>query len=160
MSELGKQSGEKIVKKRPGGLTGRFDRILDPKKRLTVPSAWRDTLGPDYVYVIPDSQDKCLQLVPQDVWDRRMAAVMNGPLSDLERKALARVIGKNSETLEFDTQGRIRISDRLLAHAGIKGPVVMEGALETATIWSAEMCPPETAVDAEALQAAMAKLGF
>lgn len=160
MSEPGKQSTENAVKKGAIALMGRFDRTLDPKKRLTIPSVWRDALGPDCVYVMPDTQRPCLQLIPKDMMESRLDELKKQPISSAELNALLDAIGENSEMLEFDVQGRIRISDRLLAYAKLKGAVVMKGAVRMATIWPAEETPAESAVDVAKLGAAMAKLQF
>ena len=139
---------------------GKFVRNFDPKKRLTIPSVWRDALGPKCVYVMPDTQNHCLQLIPKDMMESRLAELQRQPISNVQLNALLAAIGENSEMLEFDVQGRIRISDRLLAYANLKGAVVMKGSIRMATIWPAEETPAEAAVDVAKLQSAMAALNF
>ena len=92
--------------------------------------------------------------------ESRLEELKKQPISSAELNALLDAIGENSEMLEFDVQGRIRISDRLLAYAKLKGAVVMKGAVRMATIWPAEETPAESAVDVAKLGAAMAKLQF
>ena len=159
MSEPGRQS-QATEDAKPIGLTSRYERNLDPKKRLTIPSAWRNALGPDAVYVMPDTEQRCLQLIPKKVWELRLEELRKRPLSDAELNSRLSVIGENSELLEFDVQGRIRISDRLLAYADLKESVVMKGAIRMATIWPADKCAPEAAVDTNKLREAMKALDF
>ena len=57
MSEVGKQSVASSTEGESGLLVGRHDYALDPKKRLTIPSEWRDFLGTvvyigEYFYVV------------------------------------------------------------------------------------------------------------
>ncbi len=157
MSKPGKQIGE-VESRHRIGLTGRFDRQLDPKKRLTIPSVWREALGPDRVYVMPAPQGKCLQLIPVDVMESRLSGLAEASLWDAELNMILDKIGENSELLDFDVQGRIRISDRLLAYAGLKGSVVLKGSFRLATIHAADATPAEGAVDEKGLDAAMSAL--
>ena len=139
---------------------GTFARSLDPKRRLTIPSVWRAALGPDFVYVMPDARRRCLQLIPRDVMEARLAKYQEMALGDPAVNDALDAISAASEMLEFDIQGRIRINDELLAFAGLKGSVVLKGGFRMATIWPAE----ETGEDMERRVAklgdAMAKLGF
>ena len=139
---------------------GTFARSLDPKRRLTIPSVWRAALGPDFVYVMPDARRRCLQLIPRDVMEARLAKYQEMALGDPAVNDALDAISAASEMLEFDVQGRIRINDELLAFAGLKGSVVLKGGFRMATIWPAE----ETGEDMERRVAklgdAMAKLGF
>lgn len=159
MSEQGRQNAEAAVR-RPTALMGTFARSLDPKRRLTIPSVWRAALGPDFVYVMPDARRRCLQLIPRDVMEARLAKYQEMALGDPSVNDALDAISAASEMLEFDVQGRIRINDELLAFAGLKGSVVLKGGFRMATIWPAE----ETGEDMERRVAklgdAMAKLGF
>jgi DNA-binding transcriptional regulator/RsmH inhibitor MraZ len=57
-------------------------------------------------------------------------------------------------------QGRIRISDRLLAFAGIKGRAAFIGAVAYGEIWAAEERQPTDSVDQVALSEALSALDF
>lgn len=163
MSRDTRQSEEAEAKARATGvLGGRHSRALDSKRRLTIPSVWRHALGSDYVYVMPDVQDQksCLRLIPKDVLEARLEEMKRAPLSDEVLNAQLEAIGENTELLEFDVQGRIRISDRMLEYAELKSGVVMKGAFRCATLWAAEKCAEETAVDMAKLRMAQSVLKF
>ena len=160
MSKLDKQIVEETPMKATGALVGSHERNLDPKKRLTIPSAWRHALGSDYVYVMKEEGAPCLRLVPKGVFESRLAEIQEEPLSDDDLNDVLEKIGEDSELLEFDVQGRIRISDRLLAHANLTGTVVMKGAVRMARLWAPENVPQRSAVEVENLRAAMKKLRF
>ena len=160
MSKLGKQNVEETPKPHTGALVSEFERSLDPKKRLTIPSAWRHALGSDYVYVMKEEGAPCLRLVPKGVFESRLAEIQEEPLSDDDLNDVLEKIGEDSELLEFDVQGRIRISDRLLVYANLKGTVVMKGAVRMARIWAPENVPERTEVESENLRAAKRKLRF
>ncbi len=162
MSKAGKQSAVE-AKSGPstGVLVGRFDRALDSKKRLTVPSEWRLALGsPDYVYVVPDPEEECLNLIPKEVMESRLEELKKASLFDRDLNAALQAIGENSELLAFDVQGRIRICDKLLAHASLAGTVAMVGAFRMAKLWSPAKLVPDAKVDLVKLRAAVSKLKF
>lgn len=159
MSELGKQSVEK-TNRRSIALMGKFVRNFDPKKRLTIPSVWRDALGPDLVYVVPDAQRRCLQLIPREMMETRLAKYQELALADPEINDALDAISSTSEMVEFDVQGRIRINDELLAFAGLKGSVLMKGNFRMATLWPAEKESIGMEERVAKLGAAMAKLNF
>ena len=160
MSIKGRQSVEETREVATGLLVNTYERPLDPKKRLTVPSVWRHALGSDYVYVMKEEGKPCLQLIPKGVFESRMAGIQEEALSDDELNDVLEKVGEDSELLEFDVQGRIRISDRLLAYANLKGTVVMKGAVRMARIWAPENVPERTEVESENLRAAKRKLRF
>jgi MraZ protein len=145
----------------PGLLVGRFDYALDPKKRFTIPSGWRDVMGaPAYVYVMPDPREKCLNLVPPGEMEGRLAKLREKALFDKKASDAMRIIGEHSEQLMVDVQGRIRVRDRLLNFAGIDDKVVMIGAFNRVQIWSPALRPDVEAVDQKTLAEAVDQLQF
>lgn len=139
---------------------GTFERTLDPKKRLTIPSVWRDALGPDIVYVVPDARRRCLLLFPREAMEAKLEQYREMALSDPELSDQLDEISSVSEMLEFDVQGRIRINDTLLAFAGLSGSVVLKGGLRMATIWPAGSVSESIEERIKKAGAAMAKLKF
>ena len=162
MSELGQQSLDKR-NSRPIALMGRYVRPFDQKKRLTIPSVWREALGPDSVYVLPDPQKRSLQLIPKGMLEARLEELQKRPISDAKVNDMLDAIGAASELVEFDVQGRIRIKDELLAyaHLDVKGSVEFRGSVRMVTIWpSAEKTEDDMESRVERMGAAMANLGL
>jgi DNA-binding transcriptional regulator/RsmH inhibitor MraZ len=162
MSELGHQSLE-MKKSRPIALMGRYLRPFDQKRRLTIPSVWRDALGPDSVYVLPDPQRRILQLIPKGMLEARLEELQRQPISDAKVNEMLDAIGAASELVEFDVQGRIRIKDELLAyaHLDVKGSVECRGSVRMVTIWpAAEKTGDDMETRVERMGAAMASLGL
>ena len=160
MSKLGKQIVEETPMKATGALVGSHERNLDPKKRLTIPSAWRHALGSDYVYVMKEEGAPCLRLVPRGVFESRLAGIQDESLTGDDFNDVLESIGEDSELLEFDIQGRIRICDRLLEYANLKGTVVMKGAVRMARLWAPENAPDRSAEKSENLRTARRRLRF
>ena len=160
MSIEGKQSVQETAKVLPSALVNTFERPLDPKKRLTIPSVWRRALGDDYVYVMKEEGQPCLLLIPKRMFESRLAGVQEEALTNEELNDVLESIGDDSELLEFDIQGRIRICDRLLEYANLKGPVVMRGAVRMARLWAPENAPDRSAEKSENLRTARRRLRF
>ena len=142
-------------------LSGVAQHALDPKRRVTIPSGWRDALGnPAYVFVMADPHEKCLRLLSNERMQGLREKLLGKRFSDPLVAQKLRVLGQNTEQLPLDVQGRIRISDRLLNFAGITGKIAFVGAITYGEIWAAEARAQEAAVDQAALSEALAALDF
>ena len=131
-----------VVKQAVNGLVDTFCHNLDPKKRLTIPSEWRDALGnPAYIYVMPSANEDCLELVPAELMERTLLQYQSADIFDEEADADAQAIAQFAQMLKIDAAGRIRIGDNLLSHAGIKGGVTMIGGIRKAKLWAVERKP-------------------
>ena len=161
MSKAGKQSIAESIPAISGVLVGRNDHALDPKKRLTIPSEWRAVMGnPDYVYVMPGRNGKCLNLVPRAEMEMRLEKLREKALFDPALNEQLRAIGAVSEQLMLDVQGRIRICDRLLQFANLTTTVAMVGSVRMIELWDPARVPAEQKVDMASYTAALDKLGF
>ena len=161
MSKVSKQSVAESTGSFSGVLVGRFDHALDPKKRFTIPSEWRATMGsPDYVYVMPDRKEKCLNLVPKAEMEARLEKLREKSLFDPAANRAYQVIGAISEQLALDVQGRIRVSDKLLQFANLTTTVALVGSVRMIKLWDPAVLGPADVVDQAALDEAMESVGF
>ena len=95
-----------------------FERKLDDKHRLTIPTELRDQLKSGVV--LTRGFGKYLHMYPKDVWDEMVEPKLDGDILD-ERVADLNVqfrMGKVETALD-DKQGRIRLDSHLTAYAGI-----------------------------------------
>lgn len=161
MSRLNSQSVAESAKRVSGVLVGRFDHNLDPKKRFTIPSEWRAAMGdPDSVFIMPDSKERCLCLIPPEEMEARLAKLRERSLFDPAIVPYLEKIGSLSEQLTLDVQGRIRISDKLLRFANLTTTVAMLGAVRMVKLWDPAALAPEEEIDQAGLAAALAATGF
>jgi len=161
MSKEGKESVAESTSAVSGVLVGRFDHALDPKKRFTIPSEWRDAMGrPAYVYVMPDRKEACLNLIPPAEMEVRLAKLREKALFDPALNAALQTIGANAEQLTLDCQGRIRVCDKLLQFANLTTTVAMVGAVRMVKLWSPKALAPVAKVEQKALDAALDAAGF
>jgi MraZ protein len=136
-----------------GMIVGSFVHSLDPKKRLTIPSVWRSQIGkPQSVYVMPDLHKPCLNLYPSSEMIRKLETLRQYAMGDEAAREAFREMGEFSEVATWDSQGRIRVSDRLLEFAGLDDRVVLVGALDRIELWSLENRPQKKGVDQDALR--------
>lgn len=95
-----------------------FQRKLDDKRRLTIPTELRETF--DSGAVVTRGFGKYLHLYPKAVWDNLVEPRLEGDILD-ERTADLNVqfrMGKVEQALD-GKQGRITIEQHLLDYAGI-----------------------------------------
>lgn len=115
---------------------GRHVHKLDPKKRLTVPSGWRSLMGEDGVFLMPGIDRACLMLMPGAVMTQFMQKLQGMMLSNPEEMELMLTLASESDHLQFDVQGRIRVKDEHLAYAGLTGEVVLASAFNRIELWN------------------------
>lgn len=123
-----------------GGFVGEFTHSLDSKKRMTIPSDWREMAGvPQRLFVLPAINNKCLCVYPARDMARRLERLRNLSMADTEGRQLARTLASRSDLVSWDSQGRIRIKDHLLDRAQINNQVVLVGAFETFELWNPDL---------------------
>jgi len=144
-----------------GVLVGRVDHALDPKKRFTIPSEWRAVMGdPEYVYVMPDRTEKCLNLIPRAEMEARLEKLREKALFDPALNRALQAIGANSEQLMLDVQGRIRVCDKLLQFANLTTTVAMVSSVRMIKVYNPEVVGPEDEVDIGELDAVLTAAGM
>jgi MraZ protein len=144
----------------PAVFAGSHRRTLDPKKRLTFPSSWRNAIGEGgVIFVLPDPRG-CLMVLTQEEMASKIQRFKNKALFDSALNTKLQAIASNSDQLMFDTQGRIRISDKLLGYAEIKEDVVLLTGFTTIEIWATEKAPSSDTVDISEYTSAVSDLGF
>jgi len=122
-----------------GVFVGNFRHSLDPKRRLTIPSEWREQVGtPSQVYVLPGVSESCLCVFPARDMARRLERIRNMSIADAEGRQFLRTLASRSDFIAWDAQGRVRVKDELMEFAGITSDVVLVGAFELFEIWSPE----------------------
>jgi division/cell wall cluster transcriptional repressor MraZ len=142
-------------------LVGRYDHALDPKKRFTIPSEWRDAMGsPNYVYVMPDPSEKCLNLIPAAEMETRLQKLREKALFDPQCNRALQVIGANADQLTLDVQGRIRVRDKLLQFANLTTTVAMVGSVRMIKLWDPRALAPADRIEQAALAEALKEVGF
>ncbi len=112
---------------------GQYERSVDDKSRVAVPSELRTGLGAGAV--MTRSFDACLCIYPAARWDVLSRALEDFPQVRAEARILARSLFGSAVPCDFDRQGRIVIPAFLREHASLKGEVVIVGVNSHCEIW-------------------------
>lgn len=128
-----------VVQNIPAMFVGSFTHSLDTKRRMIFPASWRAEAGAsNRLFVFPHPEQKCLYLYTAEEMMRRLSTLReSGPLDSFDQQAI-RSFAAGADMLHWDAQGRIRISDHLLAHAEVKEQVVLVGTFTRIELWSAD----------------------
>jgi MraZ protein len=100
-----------------------FERKLDDKRRLTIPTELRAEFASGVV--VTRGFQKYLHLYPKAVWDEEVEPLLKGNILD-EKTADLNVqfrMGKDEGDID-DKQGRFSLEQHLLDYAGIERDIV------------------------------------
>ena len=124
-----------------GGFVSRYLHSLDPKKRFTIPSGWRDQVGrPAALYILPSFSDEtCLYAYPAAEMAKRLEKLRKVGIADKRARSVARFLASRSDLVSWDSQGRIRVKDELLDFARLAGQVRIVGAFDHFELWNPEL---------------------
>ena len=110
---------------------------LDEKKRLTIPTDWREFVGdPKRIYIIQGVDGPFLRAVPARVVAKRFEALSEVSMLDGYAMEQLRTLVEYGDLVSWDAQGRIRLRDALMEYAGITNKVVLVGMMSAFELWS------------------------
>ena len=115
-----------------------FENKLDNKGRVSVPASFRSylsNLGYNGVICYPSFNNQSIEAWPQDRIEKISNTIDSLNPFEEKRDFFATSILSESENLQFDTEGRISISDKLLDHAKINNNILFVGLGNTFQIW-------------------------
>ena len=115
-----------------------YENKLDKKGRVSVPASYRSYLsniGYNGIICYPSFNNPCIEAWPQDRIEKISNAI--DTLNPFEEKKdyFATSILAESINLQFDSEGRIQITPKLLNHAKIKNKMLFVGQGKTFQIW-------------------------
>ena len=119
-----------------------YENKLDKKGRVSVPASFRSylsNLGYNGVVCYPSFNNQSIEAWPQE----RIEKISNtiDALNPFEEKKdyFATSILSESINLQFDSEGRISIPDKLLKHSKIKQTMLFVGQGTTFQIWEPKL---------------------
>jgi len=119
-------------------LTGTYTRTLDEKQRLAVPKPLRDAFDQESdekcLYVAPGTEQSLALYSPTGfkvLADRFASQSRNDPTT----RNYMRLFYARAEQVVPDSQGRIRIPERLVQLAGLQHDIVVLGVHDHAEVW-------------------------
>ena len=115
-----------------------YENKIDKKGRVSVPANFRsylNSLGYNGFISYPSFNHPSLEACSQERIEKLSNAIDSLNPFEEKRDYFATSILSESENLQFDTEGRVSLSARLLNHANIKNNVLFVGLGKTFQIW-------------------------
>ncbi len=115
-----------------------YENKLDKKGRVSVPSSFRShlsNLGYNGVICYPSFNNQCIEAWPQDRIEKISSAIDSLNTFEEKKDYFSTSILSESINLQFDGEGRILLTSKLLKHAKIKNSMLFVGQGKTFQIW-------------------------
>ena len=115
-----------------------FENKIDKKGRVSVPATFRshlNSMGYNGFISYPSFNHNALEACSQDRIEKLSSAIDSLNPFEEKRDYFATSVLSESENLQFDTEGRVSISEKLLQHAKITNNVLFVGLGKTFQIW-------------------------
>jgi MraZ protein len=115
-----------------------YENKLDKKGRVSVPASFRSylsNLGYNGVICYPSFNNQSIEAWPQDRIEKISNAIDSLNPFEEKRDFFATSILSESINLQFDSEGRISLTQKLLKHAKIKNSMIFVGQGKTFQIW-------------------------
>jgi MraZ protein len=122
-------------------LTGTYNRVLDEKQRIAIPTHLRDALPcppGSGLYVTPGT-DGSLTLYTEAVFELLGQRLAQSPPTRQDVRAFSRMFYGQAHHVELDRHGRMRIPQDLAALAKLQKDVVLVGVQDHLEIWASEV---------------------
>ncbi len=115
---------------------GEFHHNIDDKKRLIIPSKFREELGDEFV--ITRGIENCLYVYSKSSWDEITNKLGTLPFTKKNARSFNRFFLSGATVAEFDKNGRVLITSPQLSYAEITKECVIIGVGDRLEIWSYE----------------------
>jgi len=115
-----------------------YQNKIDKKGRVSVPATFRSLLssmGYNGFISYPSFNHSALEACSQDRIEKLSNTIDSLNPFEEKRDFFATSILSESENLQFDTEGRVSLSEKLLNHAKIKTNILFVGLGKTFQIW-------------------------
>jgi MraZ protein len=114
-------------------LIGQYSHTMDPKKRLSIPSKWRKSLGKKVI--MTRGLDSCIFLYETKEWEKIAEKLASQSVGSREARDLNRFFLSGATEVEIDTAGRILIPDFLKDFGKLNEKIVLAGLYSRVEIW-------------------------
>ena len=115
-----------------------YENKLDKKGRVSVPASYRSylsNLGYNGVICYPSFNNQSIEAWPQDRIEKISNTIDSLNPFEEKRDFFATSILSESVNLQFDTEGRVSFTEKLLSHAKINNNILFVGLGKTFQIW-------------------------
>ena len=115
-----------------------YENKLDKKGRVSVPANFRshlNSLGYNGFVAYPSFNHEALEACSEDRIEKLSSTIDSLNPFEEKRDYFATSVLSESVSLQFDSEGRVLITDKLLDHAKIKNSILFVGLGKTFQIW-------------------------
>ena len=115
-----------------------YENKIDKKGRVSVPATFRshlNSMGYNGFISYPSFNHSALEACSQDRIEKLSNTIDSLNPFEEKRDFFATSILSESENLQFDTEGRVSLSNKLLNHAKIKNNILFVGLVKKFQIW-------------------------
>ena len=119
-----------------------YENKLDKKGRVSVPASVRSylsNLGYNGIICFPSFNNQSIEAWPQDRIEKISNTIDNLNPFEEKKDYFATSILSESANLQFDSEGRVSLTPKLLKHAKIKNSILFVGQGKTFQIWEPTM---------------------
>lgn len=115
-------------------IIGEYAHILDPKKRLSLPSKFRTELGRKIV--VTKGLDNCLFVYSRKEWEKISEKLGELSIGQADTRGFNRFMLSGAVEVDVDSAGRILIPDFLKDFAKLEQKIILAGVHNRVEIWS------------------------
>jgi len=115
-----------------------YENKLDKKGRVSVPASYRSylsSLGYNGVICYPSFINPSIEFCSQNRLQKIIDTIDTLDPFEENRDIFSTSILANSSQLNFDSEGRVTLSDKLLSHSGITEKALFVGQGKTFQMW-------------------------
>ena len=115
-----------------------YENKLDKKGRVSVPASFRSylsNLGYNGAVCFPSFNNQSIEAWPQNRIEKISNTIDSLNPFEEKRDFFATSILSESVNLQFDTEGRVSFTEKLLSHAKINNNILFVGLGKTFQIW-------------------------
>jgi MraZ protein len=112
---------------------GEYSYLIDEKKRLAIPSKFRQALGKKAV--LTRGLDNCLVIYPLKGWQELSKKLESLPAGQVDARGFIRIMLSGAVDIVLDKLGRVLIPDHLKKYAFLKKNVVIIGLSNRIELW-------------------------
>lgn len=139
---------------------GTFERSLDAKKRVAVPSQWLISDRSEDFYIIPHPSGEFLIVMPPSEFSQMEERLSSSNLPpDKKRKAIRQFYAAARQVCT-DKQGRVLVSEDHCERVGLNGEAVFVGGRSRFEIWNKSRYAQMAAEDSGAYQEVADSIGL
>jgi MraZ protein len=117
-------------------LTGTYERALDEKLRFALPKKFRELLAGIEPLVLTPGTDGSLAIFPQRAFSAFADRLASRSPTSQDVRAFSRALYAQSQSVDFDSQGRIRLPAELARMADLEEDLVLIGVGDHIELWN------------------------